>query len=272
MPSNIRVLNGNIGPRSTADRQSKVPFAQRKKPLMAALTGIQGGLPGAMVFQECTRPMQVFLMQETGYVGFGNGINPRTQLDVDRSGDNVAILYDPAEYLEDGRRIVWAGVAGGIGRTYSRAIRLKRKGTDDAFWLATTHPPAASRYKTLRMKHARTMANLLNTVAGGIDLKDLVWGGDWNDPTPYPERGVRTLLEREFALRDVERLLSAEAFAGNSTNSSHGFRATEHAGRKIDFIVIGSKIRVRWAGMIRTDIPPNRWACDHNLLVAGLTI
>jgi hypothetical protein len=271
MPSNIRVLNGNIGPRSTY-KAAKIPWESRKKPLMAALTGIKGGLPGAMVFQECTRPMQVFLMQETGYVGFGNGINPRTRLDVDRSGDNVAILYDPDEYSEDGRRIVWAGVLGGIGRTYTRAIKLRRKGTTDSFWLATTHPPAGSSYKTLRMKHARTMAKLLNTVAGGIDLKDLVWGGDWNDPTPYPERGVRTLLENEFKLRDIERLLSADAFEGNSTNSSHGFKPTRHTGRKIDFIVIGGKIRARYARMIRTDVAPNRWACDHNLLVAGLTI
>ena len=52
MPTNIRVLCGNVGPRWTYKR-AKIPVAKRKQPLLDAFRDIPGGPPGILILQEC---------------------------------------------------------------------------------------------------------------------------------------------------------------------------------------------------------------------------
>ena len=282
--TDLRVLNGNIGPRWTAKGVRPTP-ADRKIPLRRALTyvpDLAGVVPaqgeynpaGVMLLQECVADAQRYIVAELAergftYVGFGNGIQPRTSLDKDRSGDNGVILYDAERYKEQGRRIAWAGVAGGM-RTYCRAIQLRRKGTQDSAWFLVTHPPNSVVSETYRMKHVRFVARLMGNL--GVDHSRGIWGADWNSDARYPARGVRTLLRNEYRYVDVRDVLAADMFAGNSLNTANGFKAAKRDGRQIDATLVGAKIRARWSRIIRNDEGQNRWAADHQFQVSGLTI
>lgn len=268
MSTNIRVLCANVGPRWSYSR-AKISPAKRRQPLVDALKAIPGGPPGIMLLQECTEPCDRWLRKALGYHGYGNGINSRGPNDFDRSGDNVAVLWDPHDYRPGSSRVKYVGV--GATRTFVRAIELIRRGSGDHVWAIVTHPPSSVVTETFRMKQVRSMGRWLD--GEGVDLSRAVWGADWNSSRQYPERGIRTLLRNEFGMVDVTSVLSAEAFEGNSTNTHHGFRATEHNGRHIDGIVIGRRVWARKGAVYRTDVPPQKhWPADHNWVVAHLTI
>lgn len=250
----------------TAGRTPEWPA--RRGPMVKFIEGITGGPPGVILAQECTREQQTYLMDHLGYHAFGNGINPRTALDRDRAGDNVAVFYLPTDWSRVTQWIGWAGVIGGIGRTYCRAVKLERRQTGESMWFATCHPPAGAKYLTLSMRHVRTLAGLMNR--DGVDFTKLLWSADWNSAAMYPHRGIRTMLRNEYGLVDARAVLSADQFIGNSTNSSHHFRATGHDGRQIDAHLCGKKVRFRYAEVLRTDtikpVPPT----DHNAILAGI--
>lgn len=276
MPDNIRVLCANVGQRWSYGNPD-YPIAKRKPALVEHLTTMEGGKPPAIwVMQEAVKSFQVWAKTKFPHmVFFGNGVDARSvakgsESDKDRAGDNILIGYDPHCYEELARVIVSAGVVGGIGKTYARAIQLRRKDSDasEPFWVITSHPPAGKQFKTLRVKHVRTLIGKLR--AAGVDLARAIWGSDWNDFTPYPAAGVRTTLEREYGLRDVVRLVSAADFQGNSVNTAHGYGRSGRSGRHIDFVVIGAGIWARWGKIHRTDTAP--YPADHNWVIAGVTV
>jgi hypothetical protein len=267
MSTNIRVLCGNVGPRWSS--RAKISVRARKQPLLDAFKAIPGGPPGILILQECVAETQEWLEAGLGYTGYGNGIHKRGPMDRDRSGDNGVILWDPESYKAGSSRVKYVGV--GATNTFVRVITLTRIRTGDSVNVAVTHPPNSVVTETFRMHQIRSLARYVKSQ--GFSLANMVWGADWNSSIVYPNRGVRTMMETEFGLRDIERLLSADDFHGNSINSDNHFKPTRMDGKKIDAILIGSKVRAR-AGMVyRTDAPPQKnWCADHNWIIGNLTI
>lgn len=267
MPTKARALLLNM--RRSSYTTGKTPeWPARRVPLIKYLEGIDGGPPSVMLAQECTREQQIYVTDKLGYHAFGNGVLPRTELDRDRNGDNVAIFYHPNDWERIEQRIYWAGIVDNVGRTYVRAAKLKRKSTGEAMWFATCHPPATAKLKPVRLAHVRTLAKLM--VGGGVDMSKLLWSADWNCSVMYPHNGVRTLLRKGWGLVDAREVLSADDFVGNTANTAHGFKPTAHDGKHIDAHLAGKRVRFRYAKVLRTDtfrpVPPT----DHNGILAGI--
>lgn len=252
MPANARVLALNVR-RSTIHKGPS--WTSRRNALLESLRAVPGGVPGILLLSECTREQQAWLMGQLGYLGFGNGIDPRSADDRDRSADNVCILWDPADYDEhpDARRIAWSGPA--IDRDYVRSIRLNRAGQPDTWaWFTAVHPQAGLSFEAIRVLRLRQNLTLLE--ASGVDMSRHVLGGDLNSAVRYPSSGLRTMLRKEWALADIVDLLSADAFSGNSWSTFHGWKPTRKTGRHIDAVLVTPAMRVRHGSVHRTDIRP----------------
>jgi hypothetical protein len=250
---NVRIATWNTRRSSfTDDKGTPRDWEHRDELAKAFLLGIDGGTPGALLAQECTKEQTRDLSNMVGYKGIGNGLGGHPK---DVAGDNVAVFVT-ADYTV--KKVVTVKSTTENPRFVTWALLTRNHKT---VWVGSTHLTAGAANRSLR--GTEIAALLKASVLKGVDLKRAVFGGDINERSG-DVRGICA----GFGLRDLEEVLPEAQRINWKTASFTGWDPDQETGPNIDALFIGAGIAARDVEMV----PVTNGASDHNLILARLTL